>query len=108
MIEISVVRQDDGKVIGLSIEGHSGTAERGHDIVCAGVSALAQSVILSLANHLHRKITYDVNSKSGSLNVALTELPDELTEAVFSVALAGFAEIAKNYPRNVALEDIRR
>ena len=108
MIEISVIRRDDGKVIGLSVEGHSGYAERGSDIVCAAVSALAQSVLLSLANHLHRELTYDVDSESGSLHVVLKDEPDELTEAVFSVALAGFAEVVKSCPQYVAIEDIRR
>ena len=46
MIKISVMRQDDEKIIGLSVEGHAGAGAYGQDIVCAAVSALAQSVIL--------------------------------------------------------------
>ena len=56
MIKISVMRQDDDKVIGLLVEGHAGAGAYGQDIVCAGISALAQSVILGLAKHLHREI----------------------------------------------------
>lgn len=106
MIKISVMRQNDGKIIGLSIEGHAGAGAYGQDIVCAGISALAQSVILGLAKHLHRDINYDV--KPGYLSVALKEKADDLTEAVFAVAVLGFTEIEKSNPKNVSLLNIRR
>lgn len=106
MIKISVMRQDDEKVIGLSVKGHAEAGAYGQDIVCAAVSALAQSVILGLARHLHRDIDYDV--KPGYLSVALKAAPDELTEAVFAVAILGFTEIEKSNPKNVRLLNIRR
>ena len=106
MIKISVMRQDDEKIIGLSVEGHAGAGVYGQDIVCAAVSALAQSVILGLAKHLHREINYDV--KPGYLSVALKDKADDLTEAVFAVAVLGFAEIEKSNPKNVSVLNIRR
>lgn len=106
MIKISVMRQDDDKIIGLSVEGHAGAGAYGQDIVCAGVSALAQSVILGLAKHLHRDIDYDV--KPGYLSVVLKGEADDLTEAIFSVAVLGFSEIVKYNPKNVSLSNIRR
>lgn len=38
--------RDDGEWI--TVEGHAGYAERGHDIVCEAVSALTQTLIYSL------------------------------------------------------------
>ena len=75
MIKISVMRQDDDKIIGLSVEGHAGAGAYGQDIVCAAVSALAQSVILGLAQHLHRDVDYDV--KPG-ITCSIKGGPDEL------------------------------
>lgn len=106
MVKISVMRQDDNKIIGLSVEGHAGAGVYGEDIVCAGISALAQSVILGLAKHLQRDIDYAV--KPGYLSVELKDKPDELSEAVFAVAILGFTEIEKSNPKNVSLSDIRR
>ena len=79
MIKISVMRQDDDKVIGLLVEGHAGAGAYGQDIVCAGISALA-----------------------------LKDKADDLTEAVFAVAVLGFAEIEKSNPKNVSVLNIRR
>ena len=55
---------------------------------------------------LHREINYDV--KPGYLSVALKDKADDLTEAVFAVAVLGFAEIEKSNPKNVSVLNIRR
>lgn len=54
LIEVSV-RED-----GIEIEGHAGYAEAGKDIVCAGVSALTQTLIKSIEDLTSDKIRYDI------------------------------------------------
>lgn len=98
-----IVIYKSGLTTGLSVKGHAGAGEYGEDIVCAGISSLAQSVLLSLEKYLHRAIDYRI-SESGCLEISLQEPADELTEAVFSVAILGFEEIAKAYPHNVQLK----
>ncbi|MDQ0204409.1 ribosomal-processing cysteine protease Prp [Pectinatus haikarae] len=105
MIKITVLRNADHKTTGLLITGHAEFASHGRDIVCAAVSALAQSVILSLLEHVQAKI--DFNVKSGHLNLILQDPPTELTEAVFSVALLGFREIKNGNPKNVTILNSR-
>ena len=48
MIEVTVYQNTDGKKIGFSSVGHAGYDEYGHDIVCAGVSALVINCINSI------------------------------------------------------------
>ena len=105
MIKITIVRRLDNKVTGLQVKGHAGAGAYGTDIVCAAVSALAQSVILSFAKHLHSNIDYDI--KEGYLRFTLQDPPTDFTEAVFSVAVLGFTEIEKNNPENVTISTIR-
>lgn len=50
MITVKVVRDKDRKVTGLFVSGHSGYAEAGSDIICAGASTL----VYTLANSLER------------------------------------------------------
>ena len=50
MITVKVVRDQSRKVTGLFVNGHSGYAEAGSDIVCAGASTL----VYTLANALER------------------------------------------------------
>lgn len=105
MIKITVIRNSAEKVMGLLIKGHSGTGAYGSDIVCAAVSALAQSVILSLTEHVKSKTDFDI--RPGYLYLTLQDQPTEITEAVFSVALLGFREIKKNNPKNVTISNSR-
>ena len=90
------IRTNGDKIIGFTILGHSGTAPRGHDIYCAGVSSLSQSAYLALVKHLKRGVKFA--QASGNFAVKLDEEPDELTEAVFQTMLLGLYEIEKLRP----------
>lgn len=57
MIQVRVVYDaDKGEgmetIARVSIRGHSNYAEKGHDIVCAAVSVLAQAVFMGAERHL--------------------------------------------------------
>jgi len=45
MIEITITRTDSNKIQALEISGHAFFAQRGKDIVCAGVSAVSIGAI---------------------------------------------------------------
>ncbi|NMA17729.1 MAG: ribosomal-processing cysteine protease Prp [Clostridiaceae bacterium] len=48
MIRAAFQRDDCGRIVSFAMTGHSGYATSGQDIVCAGVSAIAQTAIGSL------------------------------------------------------------
>ncbi len=50
MITVKVVRDGSRKITGVFLNGHSGYAEEGSDIICAGASTL----VYTLANSLER------------------------------------------------------
>ena len=106
MIKVDIFSQVDGKISGFSVSGHSGTAERGMDIVCAGVSALTQTALLGLGEHLHRTMDYSV--ASGKLTMKLKGEPDDLTESILETMLLGLIEIQKISPEAVRISKQRR
>lgn len=101
MIRIEIFSDQEGRIDGFRVTGHSGTAERGRDIVCAGVSSLAQAALLGIGEHLHREVDYKVTS--GELMMRLKGAPDELTEAILRTMLMGMQEIAKLSPKAVRI-----
>ena len=101
MITVTILTQEDGKITGFSAEGHSGTAPRGEDIVCAGVSSLTDSAYLGITEYLHRKVR-SIDS-SGKLQLMLEDRPDERTEAILETMLLGLTAIAEAYPRAVRI-----
>ena len=105
MIAVDIFTNHRGQITGCRVKGHSGTAEHGQDIVCAGVSALTQSALLGIMEHLHRAGTYDI--ASGNLDMRLDAPPDECTEAILRTMYMGLAEIEKISPKGIKIHEIR-
>ena len=105
MISVKIFVNEDRMIDGYAVSGHSGTAARGQDIVCAGVSALTQSALLGIMEHLHRAVTYDI--ASGNLRVRLSEPPDERSEAILRTMWMGLAEIEKISPKGIQIQAVK-
>lgn len=103
MIRIKIFRQTSGLIIACELHGHSQTAESGRDIVCAAVSALAQTALLGLCEHLHRRV--DFQMASGDLRLHLQDEPDSMTETVLGTMLLGLQAIAKLHPQAVHITE---
>ena len=106
MIKIQIFRGFEGRISGYAVTGHSGTAARGEDIVCAGVPVLAETALLGIGKQLHRQVDYRV--ASGDLYVSLKELPDEHSDVLLETMLLGMREIEKAYPKAVRISEVRR
>lgn len=92
MIEIS--RRKDG----LKITGHAGYAEPGQDIVCAGVSVLAQTLVASLEELTTDKINYSISP--GRVEIKHGDLSEQAQTLVSSFFI-GVGMIADAYPAYV-------
>ncbi|BBB89742.1 MAG TPA: ribosomal-processing cysteine protease Prp [Methylomusa anaerophila] len=106
MITAEIMRSSPHDIKGFRITGHADAGPHGHDIVCAGVSALTQSAIMGLERYLHRDI--EVKQSKDGLSIELVGQPDQLTGAVLETMVLGLTEIAKLYPRSVRIVDYRR
>ena len=104
MISVKIFVNEDGMIDGYAVSGHSGTAARGQDIVCAGVSALTQSALLGIMEYLHRTVDYDI--ASGNLKMRLKE-PDDSTEAILRTMYMGLAEVQKISPKDVQIQEVK-
>ena len=105
MISVEIVTNEHGMIVGYRVAGHSGTAEHGEDIVCAGVSALTQSALLGIMEHLHRAVSYDI--ASGNLEMRLSGPPDDCTEAILRTMHMGLAEIEKISPEGIRIQEVK-
>ncbi|MCX8124052.1 MAG: ribosomal-processing cysteine protease Prp [Spirochaetes bacterium] len=92
-----------GEECSITVAGHSGQAAKGNDIICAGVSALAQSVALALEYYA---IAHSINQKDGLLEFCvkvclLNDAEKTRCESIMSVFILGINEIRKQYPKFV-------
>ena len=90
------VRQD-----GITVSGHAGYAEAGKDIVCAGVTALTQTLIGSVKGLTGGKIQYEISPGRADIYYRdLSEAGRLLVDSFF----IGICQIADEFPDYVRVE----
>lgn len=92
MIRVDYTRK--GNYHTLTVHGHAGYDDTGRDIVCAGVSAISYALL----GYLHHAgcVVADAKTESGDLGIACWG-----GEAAFDMAMIGYLQIERQYPRNV-------
>ncbi len=95
MIAVSV-RKD-----GITVAGHADFAEAGKDIVCAGVTALVQTLVKSADDLTEDKIEYEISPGRADIHYGcLSEAGKLLVDAFF----IGICMIADEFPEHVRVE----
>ena len=89
MIEVSV-RKDR-----ITVTGHSGYDEPGRDVVCAGVTALCQTLIRSIESLTEDTIKYEISPGRADIQYGnLSERSKALVDSFF----IGICMIADEFP----------
>ena len=94
------------RITGFSIKGHSGYAEEGSDIVCAGISALA----ITTENALCQLVKLSPAERGGEDGFLEVMLPEKMTDSqmhdaqlLLSALHIGLENIAQAYTDYVRL-----
>ena len=92
MIEVHITQD------GLMVKGHAGYAEQGKDIVCAGVTALVQTLIKSIEGLTEDQIEYEISpGRVGIKHGNLSEKSKTLVDSFF----IGICLIVDEFPEYV-------
>lgn len=95
MIEVSV-RKD-----GIEVSGHAGYAENGKDIICAGMTALVQTLVKSVGDLTEDKIECEISPGRADIHYRnLSEAGKLLVDSFF----IGICMIADEFPDHVRIE----
>jgi uncharacterized protein YsxB (DUF464 family) len=108
MIEIYVVRDEEGFIWQFEISGHAFYAE-GPDIVCAAVSVTAYTAVGALGEllKLQNIHTEDDGYMHCSIPPDILELDKLTARIILETTVIGFKQIEMQYPKNVkVIEEI--
>lgn len=74
MVKVELYKDDRDRIKSFRVEGHTGYADRGQDIICAGISAITQTAIIGLMSYLERKPVYEKDE-----GLLICKLPPDLS-----------------------------
>lgn len=94
MIEVTVCKDE------IKISGHANYAVSGSDIVCAGVTALAQTLIKSIEDLTDDKIEYEISP--GRVDIKYGNL-SEKSRALVDSFFIGICMIVDEFPEYVRI-----
>ena len=100
-------RTEDGRIIGFDSVGHSGYAEEGEDIVCAGITSAIRLVECTINDVLGLAASVKVYEKTTSVSLRLPGGLSEADENVCQTLLTGmmvyFTELHDEFPDNIEI-----
>jgi len=97
----------DGHTRFIEINGHAGFAEKGEDIICAGISAIIQSLEIGLTEVLGRSdVKIRKNPEGGFMSVCLYGPEENCAAAFMETAAQSLRAIAKSYPSYVRITEV--
>lgn len=106
MVRVTFWQGIGGRLAGLTVYGHAGFAPRGQDIICAAVSALAQTAVLGLEKQL--QVVPEVHIEDGKLECFLpgdiNAVDLERAQIVLTTVAAGLEAIAEAHRGYVKIE----
>ena len=103
----AVLFREENDLTGCRIEGHSGWANAGSDIVCAAVSILGCTCVNALESVCGViPIITEYNEKNGVLAFELPEMREdenEKAQILMGALRQGLDDLTAEYPQNVTL-----
>jgi uncharacterized protein YsxB (DUF464 family) len=100
MIQIEINYDD---AFDIQIQGHAGYAEKGKDIVCAAISTLYQTLMISFENNGYGTLDH-IRSNDGFEHVRIHDVVREGL-GVITAFVIGCEAVSKEYPVYVAVHN---
>lgn len=106
MITITIY-QNHEDVTGFRCIGHSGYAESGSDIICAGVSALVINTINSIDALTTSSFHLDTEEDSGLIDFTFEEVADHDAQLLVESMILGLQGIQNDYGNEFIILDFK-
>ena len=107
MTKVEIFNQD-GRINGFSVSGHSGYAEAGSDIVCAAISAVVTMAEATINDVCGAKAKVRVKEEDARITLTLPNSCDEeeSVQAVLSGMLLTLISLREDYPDYIEVLEV--
>lgn len=103
MITIDITINDSGKVTDVIMDGHANHGEYGHDIVCAGASAVLFGSVNAILGLTSEKPDIDYEDDGGHFHIRSVDTKNEQAQLILQAMLVSLQTIEDEYNENIRL-----
>ena len=101
---------DGSRISGFEVQGHSGFATEGEDIVCAAVTSAVRLVECSINDVLGLEAAVKVREKDAYISLNLPAKLGQTAESTCQTLLTGmmvhFVQLNEEYPENITVLEV--
>ena len=97
MIKFTTVADTDGKITQFTVDGHSGFAESGSDIVCASVSSVVWLTINGIEKQNLAKLDYE--ERDGFVTCTISDKKDNGADILLDSMVMFITELSSQYKK---------
>lgn len=100
MILVSLRLQEDGRLCAFEVSGHAGLGAKGQDVLCAGVSAIAETLAGAITDLLE---SGTAERKEGWMRIVI-DSPGPDSELLAGAALLAIRRLMTEHPERIRIE----
>ena len=101
---------EGSRIVGFQVEGHSGYAPEGEDIVCAAITSAVRLVECAVNDVLGLEASVKVREKDASITLRLPSRLGQTNESTCQTLLAAlmvhFVQLAEEYPDHISVLEV--
>ena len=99
MITVDITVDDEGKVTDVIMDGHANHGEYGHDIVCAGASAVLFGSVNAIMGLTSEKPDIDYDDDGGHFHIRSVDTNNKEAQLILQAMLVSYKQLKKNIMR---------
>jgi uncharacterized protein YsxB (DUF464 family) len=101
---------EGSRIMGFTVEGHSGLAPEGQDILCAAITSAVRLTECAVNDVLGLEASVKVREKDASITLKLPNGLGQTNESTCQTLLAAlmvhFVQLAEEYPDNISVLEV--
>ena len=98
------------RIVGFTVQGHSGYADEGSDIICAAVTSAVRLTECAVNDVLGLEAAGKVKQKDASISLKLPSALGQTNESTCQTLLAALmvhcVQLAEEYPENISVMEV--
>ena len=98
------------RIVGFTVQGHSGYADEGSDIICAAVTSAVRLTECAINDVLGLEAAVKVREKDASITLklpsSLGQTNESTCQALLTALMVHFVQLAEEYPDHISVLEV--